>query len=173
MSLRGRHARASVAPTVRFLIVSLGGVSFALHADRVQGLLTVDEAGFESVIRVQGVAYPKIDLASHLRLAPGSEGPETRFVLLAKGGQRGHLRADAVIGLREVEASEVRPLSRQFQGDEQRWYQGLILVEESVALILNPAWVLGGVESAPAGGSVGARSEPRLIGQPAAAGGMA
>lgn len=170
MSLRGRHARASVAPAVRFLIVSLGGTHWALHADRVQGLLTAEEAGASSAITVQGTVYPRIDLAARFRVPAEPDGPEIRFVLLAKGSLRGHLRVDKVIGLKELEASQVLPLSRHFQGEEQRWYQGLILVEETIALILNPAWVLEGCGATDAG-SIEPRTEPRLIGHSVVAGG--
>lgn len=160
MGLRGRQATASVAPMVRFLVVAVGGTHLALHADRVQGLLTLGEAAVSGdTLTVQGLAYSAIDLAARLRLHPGPDGPETRLVLLAKGTQRGFLRVDEVYGLQELEPSQVRPLSRHFQGDEQRWYQGLILFGQGVALILNPAWlmersrpadVVGAVDAGPA-----------------------
>ena len=172
MSLRGCHARASVAPTVRFLIVSLRGTYFALHADRVQGLLTVEEAGTAQVVTVQGTAYPRIDLAERFRMPAGSDGPGTRIVLLSRGVVRGHLRVDGVVGLREVDASLVLPLSGQFQGEEQRWYQGMMLIEEGVALILNPAWLLEGGDSAATTAPIRSGIEPRLIEAPSVAGGQ-
>ena len=145
MSLRGRHARAtSLAPTVRFLVVTLGGTHFALHADRVQGLLTVEEAASAESLTVQGVAYAGIDLATRLQLPADADGPETRVVLFSNGTARGNIRVAQVHGLKELEQSQVLPLPRHFQGEEQAWYQGMVLFEESVAMVLNPAWLMQG-----------------------------
>ena len=146
MSLRGRHSRAVLAPTVRFLLVTLGGSHFALHADRVQGLLTTDEAGSAGVLTVQGVIYSRINLAARLGLPDAVTTPEARIVLLSKGQAAGHLLVDLVHGLKELESSQVLPLPGQFQGEERRWYQGLILFSDTVAVILNPLWVLEGTE---------------------------
>lgn len=145
MSLRGRHARAtSLAPTVRFLVVTVGGTHLALHADRVQGLLTVEEAGSAGSLTVQGVTYSSIDLAMRLELPADIDGPETRAVLLSNGAARGNIRVAQVHGLKELEQSQVLPLPRHFHGEEQTWYQGMVLFEESVAVVLNPAWLMQG-----------------------------
>jgi chemotaxis protein histidine kinase CheA len=143
---------------VRFLIVAVGGTHLALHADRVQGLLTLGEAAVSGdTLTVQGLTYNVIDLAARLRLQGGPDSSDTRLVLLARGTQRGFVRVDEVRGLRELEPAQVLPLSRHFQGDEQRWYQGLILFDEGVALILNPAWLMERNQDADAVGTVGAR----------------
>lgn len=145
MSLRGRHAGAtSLAATFRFLIVTVGGTHFALHADRVQGLLTVEEAASAGSLIIQGVTYAGIDLAARLQLPAVADGPETRAVLLSNGTLRGNIRVAQVHGLKELDQSQVLPLPRHFQGEEQTWYQGMVLFEESVALVLNPAWLMQG-----------------------------
>lgn len=145
MSLRGRHARAtSLAATVRFLIVTVGGTHFALHADRVQGLLTVEEAASAESLTEQGVTYASIDLATRLQLPADADGLETRVVLLSNGNSRGNIRVAQVHGLKELDQSQVLPLPRHFQGEEQTWYQGIALFEESVAMVLNPAWLMQG-----------------------------
>jgi len=168
MSLRGRHAKASLAPTIRFLIVTIGGAHFALHADRIQGLLTVEEAAASSALASHG---SRIDVAARLRLPTEEHRPETRIVLLSKGAMAGHVFVSEVYGLQELEASQVRPLPRQFKGDEQRWYQGMILFADRVAVILNPAWVLEGCESRETIGAVPRPSEPYVTMRPAIAGG--
>ncbi len=162
MSLRNRHAKTFFAPTVRFLIVTLGGTHFALHADHVQGLLTIEEAGAVPVLTVQGETYVRIDLAARLQLPSDLNGPETRVVLLRKENARGHLHVDQVHGLKELEPSQVLPLPRQFQGEEQRWYQGLILFADSVAMILNPAWVMEGCDKGAVIGTV-ERQDERFV----------
>lgn len=145
MSLRGRHIRTiSAAPMARFLLVTTGGTHFALPADRVQGLLTREEAGSAGPVSLQSVIYPAIDLAGRLDLAPDTEGPDTRTVLLSHGTAKGNIRVAEVHGLKELEQSHVLPLPRHFQGEERTWYGGMLLFEESIALVLNPAWLLQG-----------------------------
>lgn len=173
MSLRGRHAGAgSIAPTVRFLVVSAGGTYLALHADRIQGLLTIEEAGAAGVLTVQGLVYSYVDLAGRLHRSVDPEGPDMRVILFSKGSTRGNIRVAKVHGLKELEQSQVLSLPGQFRGEEQRWYQGMILFEDSVALVLNPAWVLEacgpasavGVEQRQDGRSRIPVSRPVLIG---------
>lgn len=169
MSLRGRHAKASLAPTIRFLIVTIGGAHFALHADRIQGLLTVEEAEASPAFALHA---SRIQLASRLRLPAEENGPETRIVLVSKGNQSGHLLVGTVHGLQELETSKVLPLPRQFKGEEQRWYQGMILFSDRVAVVLNPAWLLEGCESREAIGAVSRLPEPYVRMRPAIAGGQ-
>lgn len=140
-----------MSPTLRFLIVTVGGVHLALPADRVQGLLTTDEAGSGDSVILRGVTYAGVDLAARLRLPADAEGPNTRVVLIEEGRRRGAIRADCVHGLMELEQAQVIPLPRQFHGEEQTWFRGLVLFQQSVALVLNPAWVLDGC---PAGHTV-------------------
>ncbi len=165
MTLRGRHAAASIAPTVRFLIAAIGGTRLAFHADRVQGLLTLSEAQISGdTLSVQTLTYSRIDLAARLSLHPEPDGSETRMILLARGSQRGYVRVDGVHGLRELEPSQVLPLSRHFQSEEQRWYQGLLLAGDGVALILNSAWLM---ECGAHADAVGARGDGHALPPPA------
>jgi hypothetical protein len=168
MSLRGRHSKASFAPTVRFLIVTIGGAHFALHADRIQGLLTLEEAAASPALASHA---SRIELAARLGLRAEENGPETRIVLVSKGNHAGHLLVSEVHGLQELEPSQVLPLPRHFRGEEQRWYQGMILFADRVAVILNPAWVLEGCESREANESLPRAHEPYVT-RPAIAGGQ-
>lgn len=169
MSLRGRHDKASLAPTIRFLIVTIGGAHFALHADRIQGLLTVEEAAASPAFASHA---SRIELTSRLRLPAEENGPETRIVLVSQGNTAEHLLVSKVHGLQELETSQVLPLPRQFKGEEQRWYQGMILFSDRVAVILNPAWLLEGCESREATGAVSRPPEPYVTMWPAIAGGQ-
>ncbi|MGQ0694924.1 MAG: hypothetical protein ACT4OL_05030, partial [Nitrospiraceae bacterium] len=64
----------------------------------------------------------------------------------------------------EVEQSQILPLPRQFQGEEQHWYRGVILLEEHVALVLNTAWVLEGAGADQGGSSLEWQERaPRLL----------
>jgi len=165
MSLRGQRAGArSLAPMSRFLVVTMGARSLALYADTVQGLLTGEEAGATEPVVVQGVVYKPVDLADRLALPSDDDGPDTRIVLLSSGELQGSIRVAQVHGLMEVEQSQVIPLPRQFHGEEQNWYRGVILLEESVALVLNTAWVLQGTGSDQVGTSLEWQEKaPRLL----------
>jgi CheW-like domain len=175
MSLRGRQAGArSLTPSVRFLVVTVGGACVALHADRIQGLQTIEEAGSAGPLTVQGLEYAYINLALRLRRPVDAEGSDTRVILFSKGHVRGNIRAAQVHGLKDIEVSQILPLPPQFRGEEQRWYQGMILFESTVALVLNPAWVLEesavsaglALETSQAGSSlVPFRGQPLIGGQ--------
>lgn len=145
MSLRG-HRRGSAAhvPTERYLIVSVAAQRFALSADLIQGLLTLEESCSVGILTVQGHDYPPLNLAGRLGLAEAGDGPETRFVLVARAGIRACIRVEQVHGLVEVERARVLPLPGQFRSDERNWYIGLILLEEGVAIGLNSVWLIGG-----------------------------
>lgn len=168
MSLRGRHARTtSLAATSRFLIVTVGGTHFALHADRVQGLLTLEEAASAGSLTRQGVTYASTDLAMRLHLPADADGPETRVVLLSHGTSRGNIRVAQVHGLKELDQSQVLSLPRHFQGEEQTWYQGMVLFEESVAVALNPDWLMEGCAAGQALGIVERHGElPEFLSSP-------
>lgn len=147
MSLRGRQITASIAPTCRLLIVTVGGVRVAMHADHIAGLLTRHEAGPLETLTVQDLTYPKMDLAGRLGLVPDPEGSDTRIVLFSKGQHRANILVSQVHGLKELAQSQVFPLPRQFHREERNWYQGIILFEEGVALVLTPAWIVEGCAS--------------------------
>lgn len=144
MTLRGHQSKTSLAPTVRVLVVTIAGTTFAVSADRVQGLLTPEEAGQGDELTVHGHTYPRIDLTGRWGLPPDAESGETRVVLLSQGRARGHLRVAQVHGLAELEQAQVLPLPLHFRGEERTWYQGMILWGAGVAFILDPAWVIEG-----------------------------
>ena len=145
MSLRGhRIGSAAHVPIERFLIVEIGSQQFALSADLVQGLMTMEESGFVNTLTVQGQDYPSLDLGDRLGLAQAGDGPETRMVLLAQAGIRACIRVDQVHGLVEVERPRVLPLPGQFRSEERNWYVGLILYGEGVAVGLHSRWLLSG-----------------------------
>ena len=145
MSLRGhRQGSAAHVPTERYLIVSVAAQRFALSADLIQGLLTLEESRSVGILTVQGHDYPPLSLAGRLGLAEAGDGPEIRFVLVGRAGTRACIRVEQVHGLVEVERDRVLPLPGQFRSDERNWYIGLILLEEGVAVGLNSAWLIEG-----------------------------
>ena len=165
MSLRGQRAGAkSPVPLSRFLLVTIGARSLAFPADTVQGLLMGEEAGTAESVTVQGVVYKTVDLADRLGLSSDENGPDTRIVLLSCEGLQGSIRVAQVCGMSEVNQSQVLPLPQQFQGEEQHWYRGVIVLEENVVLVLNTAWVLQGAEADQGGPRLEwQESAPRLL----------
>ena len=87
--------------------------------------------------------------------------PATRVVLLADQGIRGSIRVSDVHGTLEIQPSQILPLPAQFSGDERHWYRGMILFENSIAMILNPTWVLEATSGAATGQEGGT---PRVSG---------
>jgi len=154
MSLRGQKARLrSSVPAAQFFVVTLGARSLAFDGDAVRGLLTSEEAGESEVVTVQGVAYANVDLAGRLALSTDEGSSDTLIVLLSWGRLQGSVRVDRVQGRVELDQSQILPLPRQFQGEERTWYRGIILFEESVAPVLDTAWILQGVETGQGGAS--------------------
>ena len=91
MSLRGhRIGSAAHVPIERYLIVGIDSQQFALSAELVQGLLTMEESGSVSTLMVQGQEYPSLDLGGRLGLAQAGDGPETRMVLVGQAGVIGY-----------------------------------------------------------------------------------
>jgi hypothetical protein len=156
---------SSPASPSRFLIVLLGGRYLALDAESIQGVLTLEEAGSLDDPTIHGLVYRAINLADRLRISNDQGTANRRIVLLAERGVRGSIRVTTVQGLLELHPSQVLPLPPQFRGPERRWYRGMILFANSIALALNTTWVLdeqvAGVEDSGGQGSI-----PRLVAAP-------
>lgn len=134
----------SPASPSRFLIVTLGGRYLALDGESICGLLTLEEAGNVENPIIHGMVYGAINLADRLNVPNDQGGANTRVVLLSEGEMRGSVRVTTVHGILELQQSQVLPLPMQFRGPERRWYQGMILFANSIALMLNTTWVLSG-----------------------------
>ena len=144
MSLRGHLTSTNVhAETASFLVVRLGGIYLALPADGVHGVLTPEEAGHEQAVTAAGTLYPPVDLAHLLSVVADLSGIEVRTVLYSNGHSHGAIRVEQVVGLTDVERKDCLPLPPQFRCDERRWFGGMMLYEDLLVLIVNPAWALG------------------------------
>lgn len=144
MSLRGRtETRVHVSSTTRFLVVACAETCFALPADIVRGLMTLEEAGSAEAATALGVTYPLSDMAGRFGLPPVSFAPESRTILCTMGNFHKGFRVNQVLGLTDVEKERIRPLPPHFNGPERKWFSGLFLFRETVALLVNPGWLLG------------------------------
>jgi chemotaxis signal transduction protein len=154
MTLRGRHnSTNTLVETANFLVVRLGASYLALPAAGVRGVLTNEEAAHTRAVTALGDIYHPIDLAQRLSVIADLSGLEMRMVLYSNDHSQGVIRVEQVVGLIDAERKDCFPLPAQFQGDEQRWFMGMMLYQDQLVLILNPAWLLGelGVVSASAG----------------------
>jgi len=161
MSLRGHLKSTNVlVETASFLVVRLGGSYLALPADGVHGVLTPEEAGLEQAVMATGTLYQPVDLAHLLSVVADMSGLEVRTVLYSNGHSHGAVRVEQVVGLTDVERKNCLPLPPQFRCDERRWFGGMILHEDLLVLIVNPAWMLGELAEVV---SVGARETSPLV----------
>jgi len=142
MTLRGHHnSTNTLVETASFLVVRLGASYLALPAAGVRGVLT--EARHTQAVTALGDIYHPVDLAQRLSVIADLSGLEMRTVLYSNDHAQGAIRVEQVVGLTDVERKDCFPLPAQFQGDEQHWFMGMMLYQDQLVLILNPAWLLG------------------------------
>lgn len=144
MSLRGhRVAVRSVTQLTKYLVVGYDSATLALPADLVRGILTPSETGSQSAMTIMGETYHAEDLRARLGIPAATDGAtEARTVLCSHGVCRRAVHVDRVLGLTEVERTQVLPLPPHFHSAEREWFAGLFLYLDKVALIVNPDWLL-------------------------------
>lgn len=152
---------SSPASPSRFLIVTLDGRYLALGTESIGGLLTLEEAGHVANPILHGMEYRAVDLADRLSVSQDRNGADARIILLSEHGVCGSIRVTTVEGFLELQPPQILPLPMQFCGPERHWYRGMILFEQSIALILNPTWVLGEHVGSNAGHEPGAPRSSR------------
>jgi len=144
VSLRGRtETRSHVSSVTRLLVVRCAETCFALPADIVRGLMTLEEAGSAEAVTALGVTYPLRDMAGCFGQPQVSFAPESRIILCTMGNLHKGFRVNEVLGLTDVGKERIRPLPPHFSGPERKWFTGLFLFRETVALLVNPGWLLG------------------------------
>jgi hypothetical protein len=143
MPLRGHNiATAPVEPTIRFLIVTCTPCTFTFPADWIRGILTRQEAGSADTVSAAGVTYPLTSLAQRFRLPLYPDSTDTRLILCGKKGHAQAFPVDKVIELIDLDRRDVRALPAQFRGQERIRLSGYFLYHDTVALIVNPLWLL-------------------------------
>ena len=144
MNGNGRASdKASRDPSSCYVVVTMGGRLFAFDADSFQGELIVEERT-DQVVSADGSVYHPLAITDALGIFLSEDSPDRRVLLLAHKDQHGSIAVDRVHGQVACQPSEIVPLPLHFQGVEREWYQGMILFQKSVAMILNIPWVLCG-----------------------------
>jgi hypothetical protein len=143
MAVRGHNiATAPIEPTVRFLIAMCGPCMLAFPSDWIRGILTREEAGSAQVVTSAGTTYPLTSLTDRLRLSLRADSSDTRLILYGNGTYARAFTVDEVIELVDVERRDLRPLPAHFKGAERTQLSGFLFYGSTVALIVNPLWLL-------------------------------
>jgi chemotaxis signal transduction protein len=161
MSVQEYDPPASATPSVlKVLIATIGGRYLGVEAGFVTGVLTMEELECGNDPAMQGVVDRTDELMMEFKMTDVPTHAHTPVVLLTSRGVRCTIRVNHVHGLLEIQPSQVLPLPAQFINVERHWYRGMILFEKSVAMILNPTWLIG----EPVGNTSGAALEaPRSL----------
>lgn len=143
MALRGYKAAATARDTqVRCLVVACGPCVLAVPADWVRSILTQGEVSYGETVSSGGATYAVTDLTAHLRLPSLTPSTETRIILYGNEKRVCAFAVDRVLELVEPERHDLRPLPTQFRNAERHRLVGFFLYRETMALIVNPGWLL-------------------------------
>jgi hypothetical protein len=142
MSLQGQtKAAAASGAFERLLVVTSGPVKLALSAPIFEGMLPLGKAGTKDIVTVRGITYPAT--------------PKTLLLLCGYRGQHRGFTVDRVLGLTEVAPRQIRPLPPHFACEERTWFNGFFLFRDTIALLVNPDWLLAPGKDADAAESFG------------------
>lgn len=133
--------------TARFLVARLGESTVGIWADTVRGVFAPAEVPNGQDAWLLGERYAHTSLAVRLGLIEAHPTPASRTVLCAKGQVRCSITVDEVVGLTDVRRVDIVPLPPLFQGRERTWFRGLFLFQDSMALVVNPNWMLNPLDS--------------------------
>lgn len=143
MSLHGQSKTAAAGGACeRLLVVASGPVKLALSAPVFEGMLPLWKAGTRDVVTVRGITYRVTPLAGRWDGTPSPTTPKTLLLLCGYRGQHRGFTVDRVLGLIEVNPRQIRPLPPHFACEERTWFNGFFLFRDTIALWVNPDWLL-------------------------------
>lgn len=143
MSLRSRTDKVAPAlDTMQVLVVACGKTYLAIPGAIVRGVVEFGEAVEARIVSLFGEACRVTDLAARLGLPPAVLTPDMRIILCGEHRARQAWRVDRTLGLEDVDMQRITPLPPHFAGVEQSWFTGLFLFRDTVALLINPGWLL-------------------------------
>ena len=143
MALRSRTDKIAPAlDTMQVLVVACGKTYLAIPGAIVRGVVEFGEAVEARIVSLFGEACRVTDLAARLGLAPVLLTPDMRIILCGEHRARQAWRVDRTLGLEDVDMQRITPLPPHFAGVEQNWFTGLFLFRDTVALLINPGWLL-------------------------------
>lgn len=143
MSLRGRTDKVAPAlGTMQVLVVACGRTYLAIPGAIVRGVVEFGDAVEARIVSLFGETCRVTDLAARLGLPPAALTPDMRIILCGEHRARQAWRVDRTLGLEDVDLQRITPLPPHFAGVEQNWFTGLFLFRDTLALMINPGWLL-------------------------------
>ncbi len=143
MSPEGQsRAEAAAGVLERLLVVTSGPMTVALTAPIVEDILPPEESGAVMVVTDREVTYHVSDLASRFAQTPTANAPDRRVILCGCDDRHWGFRVDRVLGSTDVDSRHIHPLPPHFTGEERTWFKGFILFQDTLALLVNPDWLL-------------------------------
>lgn len=143
MSLRGRTDKVAPAlGTMQVLVVACGRTYLAIPGAIVRGVVEFGDAVEARIVSLFGETCRVTDLAARLGLPPAALTPDMRIILCGEHRARQAWRVDRTLGLEDVDLQRISPLPPHFAGVEQNWFTGLFLFRDTLALMINPGWLL-------------------------------
>jgi hypothetical protein len=143
MSLRGRTDKVAPAlGTMQVLVVACGRTYLAIPGAIVRGVVEFGDAVEARIVSLFGETCRVTDLAARLGLPPAALTPDMRIILCGEHRARQAWRVDRTLGLEDVDLQRITPLPPHFAGVEQNWFTGLCLFRDTLALMINPGWLL-------------------------------
>jgi len=127
----------------RLLVVTSGPMTVALTAPLIEDILPPEESNATVVVTDHEITYRVSDLARRLGQAPATRAPDSRVVLCGYGDRHRGFRVDRLLGPTDVDPRHIHPLPPHFTGEERTWFKGFFLFRDTVALLVNPDWLLG------------------------------
>jgi hypothetical protein len=145
MTLRTRTEKAPTASGVdvaSFLLVTCTHTHVAIPADIIRGIVKPDDDGKDDALAVLRAHTDVTDLADRFGVSSSSFSSEARIVVCGTHNARRAFRVHAIVGLEDVESTRIKPLLPHFIGPEREWFSGMFLFRETIALVVQPSWLL-------------------------------
>ena len=143
MSLRGGMATAASATSQSQVLVTMfGQTRLAFPVESIRGTLPHGVRDHQNTVSAYGLEFPLINLRDRFNLSRSDTQEKTQIILCASGEALGAIEVDDILGLVKLVRSQIRPLPAHFAGPEREWFQGLFFYQDTVALLISPAWLL-------------------------------
>lgn len=143
MSLRGRvHTVVPAVKMLEFLMVACGQTHFALQADVVRSVIQPEEGDVEGLLSTYGLTTSPMHLSERFGLTGSYLSTDSRILVCGMQSTYVAFRVDRVLGLHDIDSTNIKPLLPHFIGPERRWIAGMFLFQQTVALVLHTHWLL-------------------------------
>ena len=108
----------------------------------VRSVIRPEEADVEGLLSTFGVTTSPVHLSEHFGLTGSYLSPESRILVCGMQSKHMAFCVDRVLGLHDIDSTNIKPLLPHFIGPERRWIAGMFLFQQTVALVLNTRWLL-------------------------------